>query len=230
MNISGTRHAGPLLFDLFRALQPGQTRLPSPPALRLASLEVCAVSGARPGPFCPRATSQGIAGVTRLAPCTMHKQIFVDQDTGLRLFGDCLLSRPTREETAVLWPAELVAWRRAQGADLPGLPSLHPDCADVPEEAGPLIQSPSPSTPYVIRADAPARFQRLALSAAPGPGGVAHYWYVNGRFMGQTRPETPCFIAPEPGRHTLSVTDNLGRGASGVFTVEAGLGGPPSAP
>ena len=219
-NISGTRHAGPLLFDLFRALQPGQTRLPSPSAPRLASLEVCAVSGARPGPYCPRTTTQGIAGVTRLTPCAMHKQIFVDQDTGLRLFGDCLLSRPTREETALLWPAELVAWRRAQGADLPGLPPLHPDCADVPEEAGPLIQSPSPATPYVIRADAPAEFQRLALAAAPGPGATVHYWYVDGRFVGQARPETPCFIDPVPGRHALSVTDNLGRGASGVFSVE----------
>jgi penicillin-binding protein 1C len=52
-NISGARHAGPLLFDLFRALAPGGTRLPDFPAPALPVTELCAVNGAPPAPSAP---------------------------------------------------------------------------------------------------------------------------------------------------------------------------------
>ena len=218
-DISGLRHAGPLLFDLFRALRPGGTGLPRINAPRLTYVSVCAVSGERPGPLCPRTRTQAIAGVTRLAPCSMHQQIFVHEDSGLRLHGDCLLGHPSREQAAVIWPPELLAWQRAQGRDPGGLPPLHPGCLDVPAETGPVILSPSALTPYVLRPDAPSRFQQLSLLAAPGTGASTHYWYVNSVFVGQSDPSTPRFVQPGPGRHRVSVTDNLGRSATGLFTV-----------
>ena len=219
MNISGARHAGPLLFDLFRALAPGGTRLPDFPAPALTTTEICAVSGARPGPFCPRATSPAIAGVTRLPDCDMHRQVFVDPETGLRLHGDCLVDHPSRAETVLVRPAELAAFLHARGAPPDGLPPMHPDCRDVPEEAGPVILSPSPLTPYATRPDAPPEFQRLALSAAPGPGASVHFWYVDGRFAGKVPHETPCFTPLEPGNHVVTVTDDLGRTARSAFSV-----------
>lgn len=217
--ISGTRHAAPLLFDLFRALSPGSTELPSFPAPALQRLEICAVSGDRPGPHCPTTTTPAIAGVTALPACAMHRQVFVHPDSGLRLHGDCLLTGPSRQETALVWPSELVAFRRAQGAHLPGLPAVDPGCADVPEESGPVITSPSPSTAYLIRPDAPQKFQRLALSAAGAADASAHYWYVDGRHVARTAPEAPCFIPLEEGEHVAMVTDDHGRSASVTFTV-----------
>lgn len=224
--ISGTRHAAPLLFDLFRALARAGDGLPDFPAPALTRAEICADSGDRPGPFCPRATSPAIAGVTRLPVCAMHRRIFTDPGSGLRLHGDCLLGRPSRAETVLIWPAELVAFRLAQGAPLAGLPGVSPDCPDVPEEAGPVIQSPDPGTPYLTRPDAPPEFQRLALSAAPGAGATTHFWYVDGRYTGQGPPDRPCFVPLTPGRHEATVTDDLGRSARAVFAVQppTGLG------
>lgn len=224
--ISGTRHAAPLLFDLFRALAPGGGRLPDFPAPALTRTDVCADSGDRPGPFCPTISCPAIAGVTRLPVCAMHRQIFTSPESGLRLHGDCLLSQPSRTETVLVWPAELVAYRLAQGAPLPALPPMDPECPDVPAEAGPVILSPDPDTPYLIRPDAPPEFQRLALSAVPGAGTATHFWYVDGRFAGQGPPDSPCFVPLAPGRHEATVTDDLGRSARAAFTVrtQAGLG------
>ncbi len=224
--ISGTRHAAPLLFDLFRALAPPAEGLPDFPAPALTRTEICADSGDRPGPFCPRTTSPAIAGVTRLPVCAMHRQIFTDPESGLRLHGDCLLTRPSTAATVLAWPAELVAYRQAQGAPLPGLPGVDPGCPDVPAEAGPVIQSPDAGTPYMTRPDAPPEFQRLALSAAPSAGATTHFWYVDGRYAGQGPPDRPCFVPLTPGRHEVTVTDDLGRSARAAFTVQAlaGLG------
>lgn len=226
--ISGTRHAGPLLFDLFRALSPGTTQLPAFPTPLLQHIRICAVSGERPGPHCQTTTTAAIAGTTMLQGCRIHRQIFVNPESGLRLHGDCLLAGESREETALVWPAELVAFRRAQGASLPGLPPMDSGCADVPEESGPVITSPSPHTPYLIRPDAPPGFQRLALSAAAAAGASEHYWYVDGLHVGRTAPDTPCFIPLEDGRHEAMVTDNHGRSARVTFSVhnpaKVGLG------
>lgn len=218
-NISGVRHAGPLLFDLFRTLARGQTMLPQPVAPRLITMEICSVSGCTPGPFCPVSYVPAIAGVTTLPACHMHKRIFVHQDSGLRLHGECLGQFPSKEQTIVLWPPELVAYQRAQGVPLPGLPALHPQCLDIPDESGPVIQSPSQHTPYLLRTDAPASFQRLALLAAPAPGGTKHYWYVDSRYVGQTSPEVPCFVSLESGKHEVLVTDNLGRSSQTTYLV-----------
>ncbi len=218
-NISGARHAGPLLFDLFRALSPGTTGLPSFPTPALQRVQLCAVSGDRPGPQCPTTTSTAIAGVSTLPVCSMHRQIFVNPDTGLRLHGDCLLSHKSRMQTALVWPAELVAFRRAQGTNLTGLPPIDPSCLDVPEEGGPVILSPSATTPYHVRTDALPEFQRLSLSAAGAAGASAHYWYVDGRHVGRTAPETPCFIPLQSGVHEVIVTDDQGRSARSTFTV-----------
>ena len=214
-NISGTLHAAPLLFDLFRKLAPGSTALPRFATPALQRTPVCAVSGERPGPDCPVILTRSIAGVTSLPRCTMHKRIFVDPETGLRLHGDCLLNRPVQEETAVVWP-ELVAYRMAQGVVLAC--RVHPDCPDVPEEKGghPVMAA---GTPYLIRPDAPAEFQRLALTAAPGTGASIHYWYVNDRYVGHVTPETPCFVPLSPGRHDVFVVDDLGRSSWTRFTV-----------
>lgn len=230
-NISGTRHAGPLLFDLFRALAPGSTRLPAFPTPGLTRLRVCAQSGELPGPACPVVETAAIAGVTRLEPCSMHRRVFVNPDNGLRLHGDCLLTGESEERTVLVWPAELAAFRRAQGAAPPGLPAMDPACPDAALESGPVITSPSPNTPYLIRSDAPPDFQRLALSAAAAAGTTAHYWYVNGRHVGRTAPDEPCFIPLEAGAHEAMVTDDQGRSDRTAFTVRdparAALGSPP---
>lgn len=218
-SISGARHAGPLLFDLFRALCAQRPPTPLSGAPDLVQISVCAVSGMAPGPHCPVIYSPAIAGVTRLAPCSVHRQIFVHAHTGLRLHGDCLTTFPVREETALFWPAELVAFARAQGQPLREPPPFASECQDITTEAVPEIISPSSQTPYVLRQDAPADFQRLALSAAPAPGATLHYWYVDGRFVGQTPPITPCFVPLEPGTHNVHVTDNQGRGSTSTYQV-----------
>src|SRR5262249_32876295 len=58
LGISGSQHAAPLLFDLFRAIErdggAGAASAPRrPPGARLETIEVCAESHELPGPYCP---------------------------------------------------------------------------------------------------------------------------------------------------------------------------------
>ncbi|MBQ7248730.1 MAG: penicillin-binding protein 1C [Deltaproteobacteria bacterium] len=216
--ISGTRQAGPLLFDLFRALAPST----SPPRKEISSLEnhpLCAVSGLEPTPHCPLVSGHVIRDVTALSRCSWHKTLLVEEESGLRLAGDCLIGRRAKEVTALVYPAELVSWLAGQGVAPPPLPELHPACTEVPDAAAPLIVSPAAGARLMQRPDAPQEFQKLALLASPAQGARWHYWYVDGRPVGKVAPDTPCFAELAPGAHIVWVTDDMGRTARRLVTI-----------
>jgi len=218
--ISGAVHAGPILFELFRAVEEHGSRLAMPPGLNLAEVEVCAESRQLPGPHCPhRLKVQIIPGRTRLGPCPIHGQILVDAHTGLRLTGDCLLTHPARPLTVARYPAELVSWWRASGISFEEPPDPAPGCG-APAGEGPHIVSPSPATPYKLRRDAPAAFQQIALTADAPAGSRRLTWYVDGELTAQGNPGARLFWQPTPGTHRLVVADDHGRSDAVTVRVE----------
>jgi penicillin-binding protein 1C len=219
--ISGAKQAGPILFDLFRALESGGAELPRPESLDIEEIEVCAESRQLAGPFCPeRIRIEHLPGRTKLQQCALHRQIFVDEETGERLEGDCLSQRPSRPVLVKEYPLELLAWRRNQGQPMDELPPLSPLCATVPSDSPPRIVSPNPKTPYKLRRDAPAAFQRIALTAQAGADVKELFWLVDGRLVAHGPPTSKLFLDPEPGEHRIVVQDEQGRMDAATFRVE----------
>jgi penicillin-binding protein 1C len=215
--ISGARHAGPLLFDVLRALEQPGAVLPVPENLALTTAEVCAESRDLPGPYTPETTTVTvIAGRTKLERSTLHRRIFVDPASGMRLEGRCLARRRAAPRVLRTPPEELVAWRLSRGMAVQTLPPLAAACREVPATGGPAIVSPSASTPYVLRPDAPSAFQRIPLEARAGGAQTALSWFQDGRLVAQGRAGEPLFITAERGTHRLVVQDGqvVGREAS----------------
>ena len=232
--ISGSRHAGPLLFDLFRALESelgagarrlqfnsAASRFRRPPGLRLETIEVCAESRALPGPFCPaRVAVTYLPGRSRLAGCALHRRVLVDARSGELLSGDCVGARPHRFRLLALHPPELVAWWRAQGHEVEDVPPLAPGCRGIPTGEPPRIVTPDPTTPYRLRRDAPLADQRIPLVARAAAGARRLFWYQDGLLVAEAAPGAPLFLASSRGLHRLVVTDDLGRSDGVSYRVE----------
>jgi len=220
--ISGTRHAGPMLFDIFRALEPLGSQLPERLGLNLGQATLCAESRQLAGPFCPATINATIIpGRTVLSRCPVHRQIFVDTETGERLEGDCLLRRPHRQEVAAVHQVELENFWRENGLGSGvGLPPLSALCRESLAVGGPRIVSPTARTPYRLRPDAPDEFQRVALAAQSGPEARALYWYEDGSLAASGPPDSPLFLRLVRGKHRLLVQDDLGRTDALDFLVE----------
>jgi|CXWL01.1.fsa_nt_gi penicillin-binding protein 1C len=218
--ISGAENAGPLLFDLFRALEPGAS-LPEPPGLRIEPIEVCALSHDLPGPSCRnRVTIEYLPGRSKLHGCTLHRPVLVDRDTGELLAGDCLATRPYVERILTVYPPELVAWWRAQGQPSEGAPHLSDRCRGIPGGDPPKIASPDGSTPYRLRPDAPAAYQQVPLVAHAGPEVRALYWYLDGELVATVAPGDQTFLPLARGRHKLVVVDDTGRSDRVEYSVQ----------
>lgn len=223
--ISGAQHAGPLLFDLLRALPPGEGLGRRSPALAVEPREVCALSHLRPGPYCPeRLRVDAVAGHTRLAECDWHRRVFVDRDTGERLAGDCLGRRPHTPRVLEVYPAELAAWWAAEGRPPPPPPPLSADCGGAAAGEPPAIVSPDPATPYRLRRDTPLDFQRIPLVARTGshldPAAARLFWFQNGRLVASGAVTEPLFLDPRRGVHRLVVVDESGRSDRVTYRVE----------
>ena len=221
--ISGSQHAGPLLFDLFRAIEPGGAGPAIPEGLRLDTIEVCAGSHELPGPFCPHKTRVTyVPGRTRLTGCTLHQRVLVDAKTGDLLAGDCLRDRPHLFKLLEVHPPELIAWWRSQGNEVADLPRLAADCQGIPAGEPPRIVSPDAATAYHLRRGAPAEHQRIPLVAQAGPGTSRLYWYQDGVLVATTATTEAGnhFLATTPGEHRLVVTDDLGRSDAVTYRVE----------
>jgi penicillin-binding protein 1C len=127
--ISGVTGAGPLFHDVMlaaaRLYPPGE--LARPADLPLVDVEICPLSGERPGPDCPHRRTEILprTAASSLPTCSMHVRVAIDRRTGLRAgpaCGDDVTERRVFER----YPPELVAWARGAGRPL------------APEEGSPL--------------------------------------------------------------------------------------------
>ena len=221
--ISGSQHAGPLLFDLFRALEPGGRGPVKPEGLVRDEIEVCALSHELPGPFCPQRTRIAyLPGTSKLTACTLHRRMLVDAETGELLAGDCVSRRPHEFRLLTIYPPELVAWWRSQGAPVQEVPRLAATCEGIPDGEPPRIVSPDGATPYRLRHDAPADYQRIPLVAQAAPAVRQLYWYQDGTLVATTEASSSGsrFLDAVRGEHRLVVTDDLGRSDGVTYKVE----------
>ncbi len=219
--ISGATHAGPLLFDLFRALERGGAPLRKPDNLEIMEMDLCAEDHLRPGPLSTDLIrAKAIRGRTRLPVSTLHRKIFVDAETGLRLMGDCLGKRPVKSVVIKEQSPELAAWLLSQGLQSEGVPRLSPECRAIPSGAEPRIVSPNARTPYRVRKGVPNEYQRIALKAHSGQGSGSLFWYQDGELVASGPTGRQLFLTPSPGRHRLVVVDELGRMDAVSYLVE----------
>ena len=217
--LSGSEDAAPLLFDLFRGIDHTSVARRATP--RLESIEICAVSHELPTPHCrERVSIARIAGVSRLASCTIHRLLIVDAKTGQRLIGGCVETRPSITRVFAIDPPELVSYRRANGEQVTMLPPVSAACRDVDAEQRPRIVSPDPTTPYRIRRDAPLQYQEIRLSAESGSDVASLYWYQDGVLIATQRPERSVFVRPVAGLHRIAVVDDMGRAHSVTYEVK----------
>ena len=232
--IAGATHAAPLLFDLFRALDPGGSPPTRPAGLDIGTIEVCAASHELPEPFCPkRIAMEYLPGRTVLRRCTVHRQALTDPVSGAVLDAGRAAPHGARRALVAIEPAELAAWRRAPERRAPDRGAPENSAREQARGAiapmqrrgavalapAPRITSPDPATPYLIRHSAPLADQRIPLTAvASGDGPLS--WFQDGVLVASASPAAQTFVDPAPGSHRLVVVDSAGRTCAITYRVE----------
>ncbi len=216
----GADAAGPLLFDLFAALEAdGEAWYTRPASVERRS--VCSLSGMNPGPGCEHTYMElALRDVNQGRECSYHQVFVVDNATGYRLCPECMVGRDWHEETVVVYPPRVANWMRAHGNPLPSIPAHFPQCPRIFEAGAPVIHSPAEEVRIVLRRSVPLEDQKISLDAAVAMDVETIYWFVDERLIYQGPPDAQVFYVPEAGRHTVVILDDQGRRAERELVVE----------
>ncbi len=212
--------AAPLMFEVFRKLRLPMRREGVPSEVQ--SVELCAVSGQLPTACCTHRTQGGfIPGVSPITPCDIHREVWIDTSTQLRVAGND--GRATlKREVFEFWAPDLLEMFRQAGVPRRTPPALETSgsaLAAADTQQPPRIVSPKPSLVYTLR-QSHERSQSIPLRAETAPGVGRLFWFAGPRFLGSTDPTTAMLWRATPGRWQLHVTDDHGRSAEVAVRVE----------
>ncbi len=209
-HVSGISGAGPIWHDLMiLALKDRPVRDFVRPD-GLVEVEVCALSGLLPEPFCPhRRHELFIAGSEPTEPCNLHQLVRIDTATGLRATASTPEDR-VRVSVYTVYPAEAQAWAVEQGIPQPPpSPDATPVSPETPETPSTVlleIVSPFQMDRYRLSSSLPREDQRIMVEAR-GRAGVAFTQvtlFVDGEALATlTEPPYRTWWALQPGEHRI---------------------------
>lgn len=183
--VSGATAAAPAAHRILAEVSP--TRLPHVPLPQerplpraLTQREVCAVSGALPGPGCGHVKSERfIPGTEPTEPCPFHVEVALDVRNGLRATPTCprayVVQRPLLD-----LPDEYEPWARKQRlalaptADSPLCPGADDGTRRV------AIREPRHRSRYLFDPDTPRELSTVRFSARVSPATEDVVWLVDG--------------------------------------------------
>jgi penicillin-binding protein 1C len=224
----GRTCAAPLLFQAIDSMRAaGRVHLGPhnpPPGANLKRVEFCAVSGQLAGPYCAhRVEGWFIPGISPITSCTVHRQVFIDAATGMRLPGPDG-AHVVKPEVYEFWPTELMRLFREAGLPRrrppPFLPGTEPAGATYEAASALRITSPRPGAVYEMQAGG-ANGQEVALQAQTDSDVEQVYWFAGRQFIGRAAPRDPVAWNPAPGIYCLTAVDDAGRAESEKVDIES---------
>jgi penicillin-binding protein 1C len=217
----GRTAAAPLFFRMVDALRAregpaAETCFTRTADWNLRQVDLCAVSGMIAAPNCPH-TIQGwfIPGKSPIAPCDVHRRVWIDNATGMRLDGPPEDPATARAEVCEFWPSDLEKLFRAAGVPRRGAPALESHTrlntmvAGTSGE-GPRIVSPKKELIYHVRVGAEDD-EVLNLEATTETARDHLRWFVDAAYVGESAPSSTLLWKPQPGRHVIRAVDDSGR-------------------
>lgn len=213
----GRTAAGPLLFDIFQAINPEKgwqiDHAFAPDQRNLKKIAVCANTGDLPGRYCP-ATVQSwfIPGVSPIKVSTIHRAIPINKQSGLR---SCEEDENSELKVYEFWSSDFQRIFRQAGLSLKQPPAFTDHCHLQNKSTSglpPIISSPQQQLSYVIQ-DKNPQFNQLPLSAIVDSGVKKIFWFADNRYIGQANSNQPLFWKPDNGHSILKVVDDHGRSA-----------------
>ncbi len=214
----GRSCAGPLLFQIIDALRAAGFARPMrhdpPPNANLREVEFCAVSGQLPNEWCThRVRGWFIPGVSPIGQCEIHREVWVDNKTGLRVNGN---DGSAHKEVCEFWPSDLLELFEAAGVPRRRPPPFMPGSnVEMVARAGkaPHITSPKSDVIYSL-GESSASERALSLRAETEADVAKVYWFADRIYLGATNRTTPLNWEPKPGNYTIIALDDHGRSDS----------------
>ncbi len=215
--LTGLNAAAPVLFDVFNLL-PNTKWFPIPYD-DLVKVMVCTKSGFLAGNNCKKKQMYVPLSGTRTKSCPFHQLIHLDTTKKYRVNSSCEPVANMVHEPWFILPPLQEYFFKTNNADYRSLPPFRSDCAQETQYPMDFIFPKANSTVYLPKGF-DGKINEVVLKIAHKNPEVQVFWYLDDRFVGATKRFHEIPVLPEPGRHVITVLDEMGNEIKRIIEVK----------
>ncbi len=216
--LTGVSAAAPVMFDVFSTLPDVQWF--DAPIDEMDSVEVCSESGFLPGENCTDRKTILVPKGNKIGVCQWHQRIHLNAAQTHRVNANCYpVSQMVHKNWFVLPPA-MEYYYKQQNVLYTTLPPLLPGCTENQQQLDFIY--PREWNRVFIPVELDGTKGKLIVELAHRLNNVDVYWYLDNDFLGVTKNIHQFELRPEPGWHTITVSDNRGNILTKRFFVVNG--------
>ena len=211
-NLGGAKSAGPLLFKLFSKLEkdPDLAWFDKPEGLK--PIDICRETGFLATADCPHPeVHEAPDNMKPLRLCPFHQRVFLSGDKQKQVCSLCWEGEEHVMESELIYPPDIVQHLRERGHITNSLPPHKPSCPARREALAVQIVYPKQNARVILPVDFGGELQKLTLRAAHRESDRRLYWYLDERYLGETRKRHDQAVEVPSGWHTLEVVDEIGQ-------------------
>ena len=216
--LTGVLAAAPVMFDVFSTLPDVQWF--DAPVDEMDSIEVCSESGFLPGENCTDRKTILVPKGNKIGVCKWHQRIHLNAAQTHRVNANCYpVSQMVHKNWFVLPPA-MEYYYKQQNVLYATLPPLLSGCTENQQQLDFIY--PREWNRVFIPVELDGTKGKLIVELAHRLNNVDVYWYLDNDFLGVTKNIHQFELRPEPGWHTITVSDNRGNILTKRFFVVNG--------
>lgn len=212
--LTGVKKAAPLLFEVEKALS---KRSPwAPLDDQVHTLEVCQHSGYQASPSCPRVRRDALAESSDLKLCPYHKEIRVNPQ-GERVHSQCGDFAQSEPQVIFEMPPKMAYYFKQTH---PHLSHTIPWSQQCPVKSADFeINFPDEGSQLILPKLSQGHSSEFILEASHQQMDAQLFWFLNGRYLGETREIHQQTLSLSPGRYELTIQNQSGDSRKRKFQV-----------
>lgn len=205
----GLNTAAPLMESIMVSL--GDQYAARLPYNDLKQISLCSKSGFLSGEYCNKTDSTWIPLKSSVETiCPYHEQILTDKENLYRVYRQCE-HNPTEQVFFHLPPA-MEYFYKLNHPDYIAIPPVRADCLgdDISTKKQVKFIYPPAGVDVLLPVDLDGVQNPIVLLATHSNPQASLYWYMDGKYLGQTSGEHQMACVPDPGKHVFWITDEFG--------------------
>lgn len=215
--LTGLSFAAPLMFRVFGYL-PDTTWFNMPTA-EMIKVDICNQSGYKAGPNCDETHSQWEdKNASQSALCPYHKLVHLDQTESWQVNSSCAQTSQMISKKWFIMPPVYEYYYKLKNPDYKSPPPFHPDCLQAQEAVIEFIY-PEYGSKIYIPMDFSGKPSSIVFKATHRDKDADLHWHLDSKFIGTTNNIHEMVLLPSPGKHYITLMDNVGNTKSVSFEI-----------
>jgi penicillin-binding protein 1C len=216
--LTGVRAAAPILFDIFRQLPNGNWY--NEPSNGFQNMKLCSESGHKAGKNCPNPTWKKLPrSCATSASCAYHKIIHLDQQGQYRVTNKCEETYNMKHVSWFVLPPMMESFYKANHPEYSALPPFAPACLSNISDNSIGLLYPKHGSRIVLPKEMAGNRGSTVFEASHRQKDMLLFWHIDNEFLGSTVGIHQMTVQPEPGKHVLTLVDEIGVSVHEKFEV-----------